>query len=144
MSVSTNNNKLPNSFGITGRYDPLGGTLLKSRMKTANPLDPRQQFCQYWPRECNLTTDFWVCWVFAPSNQPIRELGPLAGVYQQISLWVCWVSPANQRDGSALATSVGLEANPTSQTVAIASPWVQGINCLRLLSTLRSFQNRAM
>ena len=43
-----------------------------------------------------MKADFWV------SNQPIRELGPLAGVHQLIRLWVCWVSLANQRDGSVL------------------------------------------
>ena len=46
--------------------------------KTVNPLDPRQQFCEYWPGECNLTADFQFFWVMAPSNQPITELGPLS------------------------------------------------------------------
>ena len=46
--------------------------------KTVNPLDPQQQFCDYWPRECNLMADFWSCWVLAPSNQPITELGLLS------------------------------------------------------------------
>ena len=46
-----------------------------SSSKTVNPLDPRRKFCQYWPRECNLTAEF-DC--LAPSNQPITELGPLS------------------------------------------------------------------
>ena len=113
---------------------PVFSSLYKCRPKTVNPLDPRQQFCQYWLRECNLTADFWICiswhpqisqseswdhyqpisfwirWILAPSNQPIIELGPLS---------------TNQLlDPLGLSTSVCLEANPTSRTVKIASPWV--------------------
>ena len=104
------------------------------KMKTVNFLDPQRQFCKYWPRECNLTADFWICnswhpqisqseswnyyqpitfwirWILAPSNQPIIELGPLS---------------TNQiLDPLGLSTLVGLEANPTSHTVKIASPRV--------------------
>ena len=60
---------------------------------------------------------FWFRWILAPSNQPIIELGPLS---------------TNQiLDPPGLSTSVGLEANPTSPTVKIASPWVYRINSLR-------------
>ena len=126
------------------------------------PLDPRQQFCQFWPWECNFKAVFWLCWVLATSNQPIRELDPIAGAYQifrlwvccswhpyisqsescchypSIRFWICWIlAPSNQPiierrlpstnqmlDPLDLSTSMGLEANPTSQTVKIPLPFI--------------------
>ena len=63
---------------LDGRSHVLGKILKEVYPKTVNPLDPRRKFCHYWPRECDLTADFWFFWVLAPSNHPITELEPLS------------------------------------------------------------------
>ena len=100
-----------------------------SSSKTVNPLDPRRKFCQYWPRECNLTADFWFFWVFAPSNHPITELEPLSTNLIPGLLSLGTFKSANHRAGTTInqsdsgsAGKVGPEENSTYQTVKIASP----------------------
>ena len=39
-----------------------------------NPWDPLQQFCQFWPRECNFKAVFWLCWVLATRAENWRLL----------------------------------------------------------------------
>merc|ERR1719229_744410 len=76
--------------------------------KTVNPLDPRQRFCQYWLRECNLTAD----------NRFCCGLGTLKSANHRAG------TPINQSHcGSAGSLNFcESEANPTSPTVKIASP----------------------
>ena len=73
--------------------------------KTVNPLDPRRQFCQYWPRECNLTADFRFCWILAPSNQPIREVEPLSTNQLLDPMDLCTLKSANHRAGTTFNQS---------------------------------------
>jgi len=75
--------------------------------KTVNPLDPRQRFCQYWLRECNLTAD----------NRFCCGLGTLKSANHRAG------TPINQSHcGSAGSLNFcESEANPTSHTVKIAS-----------------------
>ena len=88
------------------------------RTKTPNPLFPRWQFCQYCRRECNLTADFWFCWVLALSNHPITELGPLSTYQIPDLLSLGTPKLANHRarttinqSDSGSAGKVGPEAN---------------------------------
>ena len=97
-------------------------------------LDERRRFCQYWPRECNLTADFWVCYSWHPQISQWESLNH----YQPIRCWIRWIlAPSNQPiierrppstnqmlDPLGLSTSMGLEANPTSQTVKIPLPFI--------------------
>ena len=88
------------------------------RTKTPNPLFPRRQFCQYCRRDCNLTANFWFCWVLALSNHPITELGPLSTYQIPDLLSLGTPKLANHRartiinqSDSGSAAKVGPEAN---------------------------------
>ena len=109
-------------------------SVIKWRTKTVNHLDERRRFCQYWPRECNLTADFWVCYSWHPQISQWESLNH----YQPIRCWIRWIlAPSNQPimeqrppstnqmlDPLDLSTLMGLEANPTSQTVKIPLPFI--------------------
>ena len=73
--------------------------------KTVNLLDERRRFCQYWPRECNLTADLRFCLVLAPSNQPITELGPLSTNQIVDPLDLGTLKSANPRAGTSINQS---------------------------------------
>ena len=47
------------SISLSSFHPPFPSSVFaRRRAKTVNHLDERRRFCQYWPRECNLTADF--------------------------------------------------------------------------------------
>ena len=95
--------------------------------KTVNPFDPRQQFCQYQPRDYNLTANFLFCLFLAPSNQSITKLGPL--LTKQIVDLLC-----HQSQFLLLSLSLGDKQAMGEQILRI-STIQQSRNCIVCVSS---------
>ena len=100
--------------------------------KTVNPFDPRQQFCQYQPRDYNLTANFLFCLFLAPSNQSITKLGPL--LTKQIVDLLC-----HQSQFLLLSLSLGDKqamGDGRANTQNINHPTIQKLHSLCVLTTM--------
>ena len=117
--------------------------------------DQVQRSCQYWQRECSLTADFRFCWVLAPSNQPITELGPLSTNQNLGLLGLGTLKSANHRAGttfnqsdSGSAGKVGLEGKWVWKKLPLSgsqfSTWIsRALSPLSICSILKFNPNCA-
>ena len=104
----------------------MASQLDKDRPKTVNPLDAQWRFCQYWPRECNLTADFYFTWVWHPQIGQSQSWDH----YQPIRFWVFLVlAPSNQPITELVPLS-------TDQILGLLGKWVRKKTLSLLLSKL--------